>query len=172
MAPFMSDNLFVVTTTSAAETTRLGESLGRLLQSGDVLCLSGELGAGKTTLTRGMARGWGARENPTSPTFTLVNEYTRAGDEQRFYHMDGYRLSGAVEAQTTAFEDILDAPGVIVIEWPERIAGILPDDRLWMDIVRSGDEQRTFTLKLGGDRAAELAHALVAHHASTSKTSS
>ena len=130
----MSQISYDLTTMSVDETLRLGETLGRLLRSGDVLCLSGELGAGKTTLTRGMARAWGARENATSPTFPLVNEYTRTSDTQRFYHMDGYRLSGAVEAQTTAFEDILDAPGVVVIEWPERIVGILPDDRLWMAV--------------------------------------
>jgi len=164
----MSQISYDLTTMSVDETLRLGETLGRLLRSGDVLCLSGELGAGKTTLTRGIARAWGARENATSPTFTLVNEYTRTGDTQRFYHMDGYRLSGAVEAQTTAFEDILDAPGVVVIEWPERIVGILPDDRLWIDITRTGEGQRTFALKPSGDRATELAQALADDHASTS----
>jgi len=163
----MSENSYDLTTMSVDETLRLGQTLGRLLRSGDVLCLSGELGAGKTTLTRGVARAWGARENATSPTFTLVNEYTRTSDTQRFYHMDGYRLSGAVEAQTTAFEDILDAPGVIVIEWPERIVGILPDDRLWIDITRTGEGQRTFALKPSGDRATELAQALAANHSST-----
>lgn len=163
----MSEISHDLTTMSVDETVGLGETLGRLLRTGDVLCLSGELGAGKTTLTRGMARAWGARENATSPTFTLVNEYTRSADAQRFYHMDGYRLSGAAEAQTTAFEDILDAPGVVVIEWPERIAGILPDDRLWIDITRTGEGQRTFSLMPSGDRATELAEALAAHHAST-----
>ena len=167
----MSENSFELTTLSVDDTVHLGETLGRLLQSGDVLCLSGELGAGKTTLTRGMAQGWGAREHATSPTFTLVNEYTRTGDEQRFYHMDGYRLSGAVEAQTTAFEDIVDAPGVVVIEWPERIQGILPEERLWVDIARTGEDQRTFTLRPSGERAEELARALAAHHASTGEPS-
>lgn len=159
----MSELTMTITTHSAEETHDLGQVLGQLLAHGDLLCLSGELGAGKTTFTRGLARGWGARENATSPTFTLINEYTRSADDQRFYHMDGYRLSGAIEAQTTALEDVLDAPGVVVIEWPERISAILPDQRLWIDIMRSGPGERTFTLNPTGSRAEELIGALAAH---------
>jgi tRNA threonylcarbamoyladenosine biosynthesis protein TsaE len=162
----MSEIPLTITTHAASQTHDLGEILGRLLARGDLLCLSGELGAGKTTFTRGLARGWEARENATSPTFTLINEYTRARDDQRFYHMDGYRLSGAVEAQTTALEDVLDAPGVVVIEWPERIRDILPEERLWIDIVRSGPGERTFTLNPSGPRAEELVAMLVAHRTS------
>lgn len=143
-------------THSPEETERLGERIGALLRPGDVLCLSGDLGAGKTCLTRGLARGWGSSQQPTSPTFTLVNEYRRATDAQRFYHMDCYRLSGAVEARTTALDDILDAPGVLVIEWPERIAAALPDERLWIEIRDLGDSERAFRLVAAGERAAAI----------------
>ncbi len=149
-----------LTTRSPEETERLGERLGALLVAGDVLCLSGELGAGKTCLARGLARGWGALERPTSPTFTLINEYRRAADGQRFYHMDGYRLSGAVEAQTTGVEDVLDAPGVLAVEWPERIEAALPAERLWIDIRDEGNSRRSFTLRASGPRAAALVEAL------------
>ncbi len=154
------ENPLTVTTQSPEETERFGERLGALLASGDLLCLSGELGTGKTCLARGLARGWGALERPTSPTFTLINEYRRAADGERFYHMDSYRLSGAAEAQTTGVEDVLDAPGVLVVEWPERIEGILPAERLWIDIRDEGGSSRSFALTATGERAAALVEAL------------
>lgn len=149
-----------ITTHSPEETEALGERLGRRLEPGDVLCLSGNLGAGKTALTRGLARGWGAIERPTSPTFTLINEYRRADGSARFYHVDAYRLSGPVEAMTTGIEDVLDAPGVTVIEWPERIETLLPADRLWIDIETGGPGERTFILRPQGPRARALVEGL------------
>jgi tRNA threonylcarbamoyladenosine biosynthesis protein TsaE len=149
-------------TTSPEETEALGERLGKQLRSGDVVCLAGDLGAGKTCLTRGLAHGWGAQERATSPTFILVNEYHRAADSQRFFHMDCYRLSGAAEAQTVALDDLLDAPGVLIIEWPERIAPALPPDRLWVDILDRGDTVRELVFHAGGKRARRLLNALVA----------
>ena len=145
-----------VTTDSATATERLGERLGKHLLSGDILCLSGDLGAGKTCLTRGLARGWGALERPTSPTFTLINEYQRAGDRQRFFHVDCYRLANAEDAWTTGLEDVFDAAGVVVIEWPERIQGALPAERLWVQIHNVGDNERKFTVHATGERATEL----------------
>jgi tRNA threonylcarbamoyladenosine biosynthesis protein TsaE len=147
-------------THSPEKTERLGERIGALLRPGDVLCLAGTLGAGKTCLTRGLARGWGSMQQPTSPTFTLVNEYRRPNDSQRFYHMDCYRLSGAVEAQTTALDDILDAPGVLVIEWPERIAAALPDECLWIEIRDLGGSERAFRLTAAGERAGAILRGL------------
>ncbi len=143
-------------TRAAEDSERLGERLGALLAAGDVLCLCGTLGAGKTCLARGLARGWGALEQPTSPTFTLVNEYHRRADRQRFYHMDAYRLSGAVEAQTTALDDILGAAGVLVVEWPERIEAALPAERLWVDIRVTGGDSREFVFTATGPRARTL----------------
>lgn len=152
-----------VTTASVEETEQLGARLGALLQPGDVLCLSGPLGAGKTALARGLARGWGAQERATSPTFTLINEYRRAGGGPRFYHMDAYRLAGAADAATTGVEDMLDSGGVLVIEWPERIAPILPPDCLWITLDPTDENSRTLTLSAPGaaaDRLRELAEVI------------
>lgn len=148
----------VLQTTSPAETERLGERLGALLESGDLVLLSGQLGAGKTCLTRGLARGWGAQEQPTSPTFTLVNEYHRQGNfsKDRFYHADCYRMDRPEDAISAGIEDLLNEPGVLVIEWPERIESLLPPERLMIEIGTSEDDSRSFTLKACGERARKL----------------
>lgn len=142
------------------ETERLGEQLGSLLAAGDLICLSGDLGAGKTCLTRGLARGWEALQHPTSPTFTLINEYTRHKDGQRFYHVDCYRLEGAADAWTTGLDDLFDGDGVIVIEWPERIQDMLPPDRLWVQLIDRGGDERELVFTAAGDRASELLRGL------------
>jgi tRNA threonylcarbamoyladenosine biosynthesis protein TsaE len=146
----------VYRTESAGETEALGEQLGMLIGAGDVVCLAGSLGAGKTCLVRGMVRGWGAGEQATSPTFTLINEYRRSDDVLRFYHMDSYRLSGAADALSTGLGDILDAQDILVIEWPENILDTLPDDRLWIAISDQGEDSRELVLTAGGPRAAAL----------------
>lgn len=153
---YQISNGAVLTTHSPAETEQLGERIGARLQGGDVLCLSGILGAGKTCLVRGLARGWGAIERPTSPTFTLVNQYRRDQDSQQFYHVDCYRLAGAADAWTTGLDDLFDPSGVMVIEWPERILDILPAERLWIEIRDRGDTSREFALAASGHRALAL----------------
>lgn len=145
-----------------ALTAALGEALGRLLAGGDVICLQGALGAGKTVLAQGIARGWGVTERVTSPTFTLMNEYERPSGVGRFYHLDCYRLSGAGEAWALGLDDVLDAAGVVVIEWPERIEAALPDWRLWVRLERTGEGQRHLTFLADGPRYAEVLAALVA----------
>jgi tRNA threonylcarbamoyladenosine biosynthesis protein TsaE len=159
MADIFETTLTLITR-NAAETESLGERLGALLQTGDVLCLSGTLGAGKTCLTRGLARGWGALEKPTSPTFTLINEYRRSVDSQRFYHVDCYRLKNAADALTTGLDDIFDAEGVVVIEWPERIEEALPPERLWVQITDHGGEERQLDFIPSGERAVQLVRLL------------
>ena len=149
-----------IVTRSPAETERLGEQLGTRLRRGDLICLAGDLGSGKTCLTRGLARGWGAVEHPTSPTFTLVNQYHRAGNPaERFYHVDCYRLTTEAEAWTIGLDDLFDG-GVVVIEWPERIQGTLPAERLWIQIRDLGGESREFTLRATGERPVALLRAL------------
>jgi tRNA threonylcarbamoyladenosine biosynthesis protein TsaE len=127
---------------SPEQTVRFGARLGELLRPGDVLTLSGSLGSGKTTFISGLARGWGYAGQVTSPTFVLVNDYTRP-DGQHFWHLDAYRLESASAAQTLGFDDLLDADSVVVVEWPERIAAVLPAERLalslrWDDQTRRG----------------------------------
>jgi tRNA threonylcarbamoyladenosine biosynthesis protein TsaE len=124
------------------QTARLGVRLGERLLPGDVICLSGELGSGKTTLVTGIGRGWGVLEAVTSPTFVLVNEYRRA-DGLALWHLDCYRLRSGTEAVAIGFDDLLNAEGVMVIEWPEHILEVLPAERLhirlrWVDTEKRG----------------------------------
>jgi tRNA threonylcarbamoyladenosine biosynthesis protein TsaE len=141
---------------SAAETERLGERIGKILRDGDLVLLSGTLGAGKTCLTRGLARGWGAVEQPTSPTFTLINEYHRESDQARFYHSDCYRIDGVADAASTGIEDLFGGSGVLVIEWAERIEALLPSDYLLIEIEEDGEDTRRFTLSSCGHRPRQM----------------
>jgi tRNA threonylcarbamoyladenosine biosynthesis protein TsaE len=111
---------------SADQTRRLGMRLGSLLQEGDVVCLKGDLGAGKTTLVQGIAQGWGSLDAASSPTFVLVNMYRRP-DGDNLYHLDAYRLNSVEEAIDLDLDNLLDN-GALVVEWPERIEAALPNN--------------------------------------------
>jgi len=138
-------------THSPDETEALGEQLGRLLKPGDCVCLSGNLGVGKTCLVRGVARGWGAIERPSSPTFTLINQYHRA-DGARLFHVDCYRMSGIADAVSSGLEDALDQGGVTLIEWAERIRELLPPDAIWVGLEDQGETRRAIQLSATGDQ--------------------
>jgi tRNA threonylcarbamoyladenosine biosynthesis protein TsaE len=141
-------------THSDEETRAFGEALGRRLGPGQVVCLIGPLGAGKTTLAQGIARGLEVEDVVNSPTFTLVQEY--AG-RLRVYHLDVYRLSGPEEAADLALDEMLGASGVVIIEWPERIAAALPPERLEVRLEPQGDARRITTTAVGPRAAALLA---------------
>ncbi|MCI0396049.1 MAG: tRNA (adenosine(37)-N6)-threonylcarbamoyltransferase complex ATPase subunit type 1 TsaE [Chloroflexi bacterium] len=141
---------------SPEQTTRLGVRLGELLQANDVVCLSGELGAGKTALAQGIGRGWGAARRVTSPTFTLVNEYPRLHDGCILYHVDCYRLGSAAEVVTAGLDDLFETDSALMIEWPERVEGVLPADRLWIDMRHVSETRRGLRLKATGERSLEL----------------
>ena len=141
---------------SDEQTVRLGVRLGELLIVGDVICLSGDLGSGKTAFAQGIGRGWGASRHVTSPTFTLVNEYQRLNDPRKLYHIDCYRLKGEADTITTGIDDILMNGGVIMIEWPERISAILPEERLWIELRHISETRRGVRIKADGDRALKL----------------
>jgi tRNA threonylcarbamoyladenosine biosynthesis protein TsaE len=130
--------------------------LGELLQVHDLVCLSGELGAGKTALARGIGRGWGTGLRVTSPTFTLVNEYPRLADGRILYHVDCYRLEETADQISAGLEDVLDGSGAVMIEWPERIETILPEDRLWVGLSYVSETRRKLHMTATGDRSAEL----------------
>lgn len=112
----------------------MGARLGGLLQAGDVICLSGDMGAGKTVFAAGIGAGWGSRQPLTSPTYSLVHQHIRDADDQRLHHLDCYRLEDAAEAEGIGLDDILDGEGPVVMEWPERIQDVLPEDRLWVEL--------------------------------------
>ncbi len=138
---------------SPEQTVRFGVRLGERLAVGDVLCLSGELGAGKTTLVSGLSRGWGALEQVTSPTFVIVNEYRRA-DGLCLRHLDCYRLNSGADALALGFDDLLSAEGAMLIEWPERIADVLPPEHLRITLrwAPMGETKRGLRLDAHGPR--------------------
>lgn len=138
---------------SLEQTVRLGVRLGELLEAGDIICLSGELGSGKTALARGIGRGWGASLRVTSPSFTLVNQYPRHHDGRILYHIDCYRLQSEAEIVTVGLEDIIDDGGAIMIEWPERIKALLPEDRLWIDLRYVSNTRRGLRIRSEGERS-------------------
>jgi tRNA threonylcarbamoyladenosine biosynthesis protein TsaE len=128
--------------------------LAASLTAGDALLLHGDLGAGKTTLTQGIARALGVRGPVTSPTFTLVSEHRLPKPVrgiERLYHLDLYRLNDPDELETIGYDDYLSPPdGVTVIEWPERAGDWLPDRALIIEIERAGDDRRLVRLRMIG----------------------
>jgi len=136
------------------QTRRLGLRLGALLQMGDLVCLSGDLGTGKTTLVQGMAQGWGSLDPVSSPSFVLVNMYRRP-DGKSLRHLDCYRLQKAVEAEDLDLTLMLES-GALVVEWAERIAAALPAESLWIKMRWMADEQRGMIFNPHGERYERL----------------
>ena len=139
---------------SPEQTRRVGMRLGAALKAGDVVCLQGDLGAGKTTFVQGVAKGWGSVDAVSSPTFILVNVYR---DEQRkqLFHMDAYRIDSASEAEELDLDSML-AQGALLIEWPERIDGLIPSERLWVRLEYMDDEEREMRFNSSGKRYDDL----------------
>lgn len=135
---------------SAEETMAFGELLSERLLAGDVITLEGDLGAGKTTFTKGLAKGLGISEMVNSPTFTIIKEYL---GRLPLYHMDVYRISGQ---EDLGFEEYLDGDGVTVIEWPSVIKDQLPDTLLKVMIRSTESNSREITLEPIGQRYAQL----------------
>ena len=132
----MGERSFV--TSSRDETIALGEKIGRALRPGDVLVLTGDLGAGKTQLTKGMAAGMGVTDDVTSPTFTIEMVYQ--GAEMPLYHFDLYRLDDPDQLEDTGIFDVLGTDGVCSIEWGEQFAEEIGDARVDVFVTRLDDE--------------------------------
>lgn len=148
--PILDPYSFEFISRSTEQTRRLGMRLGALLRAGDVICLVGELGSGKTTLVQGIASGWGSLDPVTSPTFVLVNVY-RGPDTARLYHLDAYRLSSAREAEDLDLEPMLET-GLLVVEWAERIQEALPREHMWVTLRWIDAEQRDLVFAARGGR--------------------
>ena len=152
----LDENTLDFISNSLEQTVRLGVRLGELLAAGDVICMSGELGAGKTALAQGIGRGWGAGRRVTSPSYTLINEYPRLHDGLILYHVDCYRLETAADVATVGLEEILDDGGAVMIEWPERIEAMLPEAHLWVAMRYVSETRRGLRITAHGERPAAL----------------
>ena len=148
--PILDEHTFEFFSRSPEQTRRIGMRLGGALEPGDLICLRGELGAGKTTLVQGLAQGWGSLDSVSSPTFVLVNEYRRP-DGCLLFHMDAYRLESGAEAAELDGDWML-AEGALVVEWPERVQGILPDEALKISLDALAEEQRQMQFIAQGAR--------------------
>ena len=138
-----------LTTNSAEETIVLGEKLGAVLVAGDVIALFGDLGAGKTTLTKGIARGMNLSADIHSPTFTLIHEHPGAVP---LYHVDLYRLAHEAEVETIGIDEYIYGDGVTIIEWADRMKSLLPEGRLDIELRMKGDTERELTFETHSPR--------------------
>jgi len=140
------ENSISIITCSAEETFVFARAVGEKLQEGDILALSGELGSGKTCFTGGLARGLGVSENYqiTSPTFTLINEYPA---RHRLFHFDVYRLNDYSDLDDLGYDEFISGKGVVVIEWAEKIAAIIPETAIFINFEYIDENKRKITIK-------------------------
>ena len=139
-------------TDKTEQTEELGAALAGQLKPGDVVAFFGDLGAGKTAFVRGMARGLGIRDNVTSPTYTVVNEYLSG--RMPLFHFDLYRLSGPDDLFDIGWEDYLDRGGVCAVEWSERAESLLEDAVRVTICMSDGPDSREISIEPGGNHAA------------------
>jgi len=139
-------------TNSPAETEAIGAALGNVINPGTVIAYRGDLGAGKTAFTRGLAKGLGCKEIVTSPTYTIVNEYL--GGRIPLFHFDMYRLTSSDDLFDIGWEDYLERGGVCAVEWSENVDDAM-EDALYITIEKLGEDSRRIILE-GGDCLADL----------------
>ena len=142
----------IVLTNSPAETEAVGAALGKILPAGTVLAYRGDLGAGKTAFTRGLARGLGCTDIVTSPTYTIVNEYLNG--RLPLVHFDMYRLASSDDLWDIGWEDYLERGGICAVEWSENMEDAL-EDAVTVTIEKLGEESRRITIE-GGESLADL----------------
>ena len=143
---------YIFETNSPEETEALGEKLASRLTPGSIIAYTGDLGAGKTAFTRGVARGLGTPDRVTSPTYTVVNEYLSG--RLPLFHFDMYRLSSSEELFDIGWEDYLDRGGVCAVEWSENVADAM-ENAILVSIEKTGEATRRITLE-GGEVLADL----------------
>ena len=139
-------------TNSPEETEKVGAALGKILQPGTVLAYRGDLGAGKTAFTRGLARGLGYADPVTSPTYTIVNEYL--GGRLPLFHFDMYRLASSDDLWDIGWEDYLERGGVCAVEWSENVDDAM-ENAIYVTIYKTGEESRRIAIE-GGENLADL----------------
>ena len=139
-------------TNSPEETEKVGAALGKILPPGTILAYRGDLGAGKTAFTRGLARGLGYSEPVTSPTYTIVNEYL--GGRLPLFHFDMYRLASSDDLWDIGWDDYLDRNGVCAVEWSENVEDAM-ENAIYVTIHKTGEASRRIEIE-GGDHLADL----------------
>lgn len=149
-----NDQTLEFSSRSPGQTRRVGAHLGGALQTGDVICLQGDLGSGKTTFVQGIARGWGSLDAVSSPTFIIVNVY-RDIDQKQLFHLDAYRVESTLEAEELDLNSML-AQGPLLIEWPERMERLIPREHLWVKFEHVNEEEREMKFKSHGNRYDDL----------------
>ena len=137
-------------TNSPAETEKIGAALGQVIPAGSIIAYRGDLGAGKTAFTRGLARGLGTAEMVTSPTYTIVNEYL--GGRCPLFHFDMYRLRSSDDLFDIGWDDYLDRCGVCAVEWSENVDAAM-EDAIYVTIEKLGENARRITIE-GGENLA------------------
>ena len=142
----------IFTTNSPVETESVGAALGKILPAGTVIAYRGDLGAGKTAFTRGLARGLGFLDMVTSPTYTIVNEYL--GGRLPLFHSDMYRLASSDDLWDIGWEDYLERGGICAVEWSENVEDAL-ENAISVTIEKLGEESRRITIE-GGESLADL----------------
>ncbi|MED3562032.1 tRNA (adenosine(37)-N6)-threonylcarbamoyltransferase complex ATPase subunit type 1 TsaE [Bacillus xiapuensis] len=142
---------YELNTTDSNQTTRFAAKLAKQLQPGDVITLEGDLGAGKTTLTKGLALGLGVKRTVNSPTFTIIKEYS---GRMPLYHMDVYRVADTFE--DLGFDEYFEGDGVTVVEWAHLIEEQLPTERLTIFLYHEGQENRKMVFVPKGERYEQL----------------
>lgn len=149
MNVLFDNDIILLTSNSEKDTYKLGETLGLLLKEGSVVAITGPLGAGKTHLVKGIAKGLGIKDSRivTSPTFTLVNEYL---GRVPIYHIDVYRLTGINEMYDLGCDEMLWGKGVTIIEWADRVKGCLPDNIIKITILYETRSKRRIEISSSG----------------------
>ena len=141
------------------KTEELGVKLGKLLDKGDFVCLTGDLGAGKTTLSKSIAKGLGVEDDVTSPTFNIISEYK---GRVELYHFDVYRILDEEAMYDLGFEEYFYGDGVCLVEWASQIENLIPEDHIWIDL-RLGDNinKREVYISAKGNRSNSIVEELI-----------
>jgi len=151
--PILDEHTLDFISHSPAQTHRFGLRLGLLLKAGDLICLEGELGTGKTCLAQGIGEGMGVVEPITSPSFTLIAEHRPPAPAPTLYHIDLYRLDQVEdEARALGLDEYLWRDGVCLIEWADRLRTVLPAERLWITLRHLDDSKRGVVMRADGPR--------------------
>lgn len=154
MSLISNESILDIVSHSPAQTQRFGARLGELAREGDLYCLEGELGSGKTCFVQGLGRGLGVPKSIHSPTFILANEHR--GGRLPLFHLDVYRINSAEEALGIGLDEYVSGEGVCVIEWAEKIREALPLDRLWIAFRQVDENKRGLLVEACGPRYQKL----------------